>query len=177
MVQLIRHIHIMKTKLNLNDPINENEHVPDFLEELRKKENGFNVPKGYFSSLSPRIVDRINNQKTGHFFALPLRLFGKPVIVVPAMASIILTIILIFSIPATKNQATFIVDELTEMNMAYDISYAEEVMLAEAHIIDNELESTNSDIESVAIDKVNEPTVDEMTEYLKSQEIDTEILN
>lgn len=177
MEQLIRPIHIMKTKPNTNQPVNDKDAVPDFLQELRNKDSGFNVPSGYFSTLSPRIVDRINHQKNSSLFSIPLGVLRKRLMVAPAMATVILTLILIFSIPTTKNKPAFIVDELAEMNMAYDVSYAEEAMLAETHIIDYELESTNADIESVAINKENEPTVEEITEYLIGQEIDPEILN
>ena len=167
----------MKIKPINNQPVNETDHVPDFIQELRNNGKGFNVPEGYFSSLSPRIVDRINNQKNSSFSTLFKPVFRKRLILVPAMASIIIALILIFSPPSTKNQPVVLVDELTEMNMAYDISYAEEALLAEAHIIDNELESTNADIVDVAFNKENEPTDDEITEYLKGQEIDPEILN
>ena len=62
--------------------------------------------------------------------------------------------------------------------MAYDASYAAEVYLSESSIIDNELE--NKDINLIAATTVSaksEPTLDDITEYLKDQDIDTDILN
>jgi hypothetical protein len=70
-----------------------------------------------------------------------------------------------------------VTDEWTQINMAYDASYAEEALLAESSTIDKELETGNMNKISYASITQNEPTVDEITNYLKDQEIDTDILN
>jgi hypothetical protein len=71
-----------------------------------------------------------------------------------------------------------VVDEWTQINMAYDASYAEEAILAESNTIDKALENKDvSYIASASYNGENEPTIDEITEYLKEQEIDTDILN
>ena len=178
MGNLFRHIHIMKAKSKIAESTIENDSLPPFLQNLKGKNEGLNVPLGYFNSLSPLIVDRINKQKSRSFFTILMPVFRNPLVLVPTMATVILAIVLVFSIQTKNNQTVIVNDEITELNMAYDASYAEEALLAEAHIIDNELESANIGyLESVVLTKENEPSDEEITEYLIGQEIDPEILN
>jgi hypothetical protein len=168
----------MKTKAKYTQQLIDTDSLPAVLRELKAEKEGLNVPVGYFDSLNPRIVDRINQQKNSSIFSFAMPIFKKPVIWVPALASIVLAVMLIINFSSTQNQPNQLVDELTDMNIAYDVSYAEEALLAEAQSIDNELERAEMDYpESVMLSDGNEPTADEITEYLKMQDIDPEILN
>ena len=167
----------MKMKRNISDQINETEQFSPVLEKMRHGTQGFKVPDGYFDSLSPRIVESIKKQENSSFLKALVPTFGKPVVWAPVMATVIVAVLLIFVVPGKKDSTIPVADEWTELNMAYDESYAEEVLLAESTAIDKELENTVlSDIETISL-ALNEPTIDEITQYLEEQETDTDILN
>jgi hypothetical protein len=165
----------MKTGLNQPPATSVKDSLPDFFSKIKEKNEGLNVPDGYFDTLGPRIVDRINQQKNKVLVTIPI--YRKPLVLIPLAVTVLLAVVLIINMPSPKIQPVSVVDELTEMNLVYDASYAEEALLAEAHNIDNELESINEEIGSVALSLESEPTDDEITEYLKEQEIDNEYLN
>jgi hypothetical protein len=165
----------MKLKHNIS---NDTEALSSVLQELKKEANGFRVPDGYFDSLSPRIVDRINTQHHASFSNVLVSSFRKPRVWAPVMATLLVAVLLIFVVPAKKASTVPATDEWTELNMAYDASYAEEAILAESHTIDKELE--NKDInysEPVSLNGKNEPTAEEIAKYLKEHEFDADLLN
>ena len=85
---------------------------------------------------------------------------------------------MVFVLPEKKAVEIPEVDEWTEIRMAFDASYAEEVLLSESHTVDREIENIDlSYIQSATYTGKNEPTRDEISEYLKDQEIEPDILN
>ena len=168
----------MKLKQNISNQANHTEDLPPVLERLRQESSGFKVPDGYFETLSPRIVDEINKRENRSLLTSILLLFRKPMVWSPVAAIAIVAVMLIFVIPTTKEPAILVVDEWTELNMAFDASYAEEVMLAESIAVDNELLKTDlTYIETESFSTLNEPTDEEITKFLEEQETDTDILN
>jgi hypothetical protein len=166
----------MKTKENIIHQTAKSEKLTPVLEELRKADCGFKVPDGYFDSLSPRIVDRINRKHRDSFTDILFSYFHKPVIWAPSLAIIVIAVLFVFLVPTKKNIVIPATDEWTELNMAYDASYAEEAILKESAIIDIELaSSTISKNESLSIVQ-KEPTDDEIREYLKDHETENDIL-
>ena len=94
------------------------------------------------------------------------------------MVTVTVAVLLIFIVPGEKNLTIPVADEWTEINMAYDASYAEEALLSESNTIENYIENKDiSYIASASLTTANEPSVDEITEYLKEHEIETDILN
>jgi hypothetical protein len=165
----------MKLKHNIS---NDDEQLPKVLQELRKEAYGFRAPDGYFDSLSPRIVDRIKKQEHSSFSEVLVYSFRRPRVWAPVMATMLVALLLIFVVPAKKASTVPATDEWTELNMAYDASYAEEAILAESHTIDKELE--NKDInysEPVSLNGKNGPTAEEIAKYLKEHEFDADLLN
>jgi len=168
----------MNLKQNISNQSIETEHLSPLLENLRQEDKGFKVPDGYFDSLSPRIVDSIQKKENRSFIKTLFPALKKPLVWVPAFASVIVVLLLVLAVPSKKASIPQVTDEWTEMNMAYDESYAEEIYLAESNIIDEELENKDANYIASASFPVNgEPTINEITEYLKEQEIDTDILN
>jgi hypothetical protein len=165
----------MKLKHNIT---NDNEQLPIVLQELRKEANGFRVPDGYFDSLSPRIVDGIKMQEHASFSHILVSSFRRPRVWTPVMATLLVAVLLIFVLPAKKDSTIPTADEWTELNMAFDPSYAEEAFLAEGHTIDKELESKDINYaEPVSLSGQNGPTAEEIAKYLKEHEYDAILLN
>jgi len=168
----------MKVKQNISNQSNDTEQLSPVFEKLKRETKGLKVPDGYFDSLSPRIVDSIKKQENRSLIKTFFLSIRKPLVLAPAMASVVVVLFLVFAVPSKKASTIQVSDEWTELNMAYDESYAAEVYLSESSIIDNELE--NKDVNYIAATSVsakNEPTLEEITEYLKDHDIDTEILN
>lgn len=168
----------MKLRQNISNHTNNSEKLSPVLEKLKHEVSGFKVPVGYFDSLSPRIIDGIRKQENRSLFRSIIPQFLKLSVWRSAMAVMIFAVMIISYILVKKDPGVIpAIDEWTEINMAYDASYAEEVLLSESLSIDKELETTDmSKIGYTAITQ-NEPTIDEITDYIKEQEIDTDILN
>jgi len=168
----------MKMKRNIQDQTNGTEQFSPILEKLRKADQGFKVPHGYFDSLSPRIADAIKKQENRSILRALIPSFTKPVVWAPAMAAVIVAVLLFFVVPGKKATTLPVSDEWTQIKMAYDPSYAEEALLAESNTIDKYIETKDiSFIASASLTVANEPSVDEITEYLKEHEIETDNLN
>ncbi|MDO9257140.1 MAG: hypothetical protein Q7U54_16595 [Bacteroidales bacterium] len=167
----------MKRKQNIVKQTDESEQLSPVLTKLRNETQGFKVPDGYFDSLSPRIVDEIKKRENRLIVKILVPSFRKPLVWVPTLATAIVAILLIFVIPAKKISTIPVADEWTEINMAYDASYAEEALLAESYTYDKEIESSVITNNASASLIQNEPTDDEITKYLKDHEIDTDIIN
>ena len=167
----------MNTKHNIQDQNSNTETQLPVLEKLKQEVTGFCVPEGYFDNLSPRIVDSIQKQENrslGNSFFFSFR---KPVVWAPLTATALVAAILIFVVPVKNTSTLEVADEWTELNMAYDASYAEEVLLAESNTLDSELAETDiNTVESLVVSAENEPSIEEITEFLDEQEIDTDIL-
>ena len=167
----------MNLKQNISNQTNETEQLSPVLEKLRQDVQGFKVPDGYFDALSPRIADSVNKQDRS-FVKTLLPTLRKPLVWAPAMASVVVVLLLVFAVPSKKASTIQVIDEWAELNMAYDESYAAEVYLSESSIIDNELEKKDANyIAAASVSAKSDPTLDEITEYLKDQDIDTDILN
>lgn len=168
----------MKLTRNISYQTNGNEQLSPVLEKLRQEDPGFKVPDGYFDSLSPRIIDSIKKQGNRSLLRALISQIRKPLVWRTVLSVMIFATITISVLQVKKESTVTATDEWSEINMAYDASYAEEVFLAESNIIDIELGNKNVSYIAVAsVSGVSEPTVDEITEYLKDQEIDTDILN
>jgi len=172
------HTHIMKMNQNIFNKTDDTEILTPLFKSMKQEAQGIKVPEGYFDTLSSRIVDRINNRENRSYFKLTSSLFRKPLVWAPVFATVMVVVVLIFVIPAKKVTTIQAFDEQTEINMAYDASYAEEVLLTESKSIDKEIEKTHINyIESAYVYGVKEPTDEEITKYLQEQEIDADILN
>jgi len=168
----------MKLQKNISNQTNDPDQLPKVLEELRKEESGFKVPDGYFDSLSARIVDRINNQQRTTLTNVLISFFRKPLVWAPSVATFVVAVLLIFVVPTKKDTAIPATDEWTEINMAYDPSYAHEALLFETHNIENGLETNAIDFsKSADMTGKNEPTKEEIAKFLKEHEFDAELLN
>jgi hypothetical protein len=168
----------MKLKQNISSQSSDNEQLPPVLEKLRQDVSGFRIPDGYFDSLSLRIADGIKKQENRSPLKAFVPTFRKPLVWAPIMATVLVAILLIFVIPVKKTSTNQVVDEWTEINMAYDPSYASEALLAESNNIDKAIEGKDINYsEVVAVTGQNEPTNEEIAKYLKEHEIDTDLLN
>lgn len=157
----------------------DHDNLPPLLENLRKEKQAQQVPEGYFDSLSPRIVDRIGIQNRRNPLIKMLTTFRKKLVWAPVLATAVIAVLLIFVIPGEKQMPVAPLDELSQIMMAYDESYAEESLLAESEMIDNEIDKSDNffSVSENSIDSSETgPTDDEITEYLKNQDIETEIL-
>jgi len=168
----------MNLKQNISNQATNSEQLSPALEKLRHEVSAFKVPDGYFDSLNPRIIDGIIKQENKSLARAIIPQFRKLSVWRSALAVMIFAAMVVSYILVKKDSAVLpVTDEWTQINMAYDASYAEEALLAESSTIDKELETGNMNKISYASITQNEPTVDEITNYLKDQEIDTDILN
>lgn len=168
----------MKVKQNISKQNNFSEKLSPFLEKMKHETPGYKVPDGYFDSLDSRIVDRIHKQEKMFFHKTLVPAFRKPLIWAPVVASVVVILFLVLRVPTEKTSTIQVNDEWTELNRAYDESYAEEIFLAESNIIDEEMQSNDVNyIATTSVSTKNEPTLEEITEYLKDQDLDTDILN
>jgi hypothetical protein len=166
----------MKIQEKKTDQTINTEQLSPVLEKLKQDVQVLKVPDGYFDSLSPRIVDRIQKQENRSFSKRIVLSFRKPLIWAPAFATVVVTVLLIFVIPAKKVPTIQVVDEWTEINMAYDASYAEEAVFSESITIDKELANSVLPKNESLTFSHKEPTTDEIKAYLKEHETETDIL-
>ena len=169
----------MKMKQHISEQTNDIEQLSPVLIKLKQADQGFKVPDNYFDSLSPRIIDGIKKKENKSFSSAIIPQLRKPsvwrsVIAVMIFATMIISFMLVKKEPAVLTAT----DEWTEMNIAYDESYAEEVYLAESNILDEEMKNLDANyLASASVTANGEPTINEITEYLKEQEMYTDILN
>ncbi len=167
----------MKIKHTISKQGQETDQLSPQLEMLRHEESGYKVPDGYFDALSPRIIDRINQKENGALSKSGIFVFQKPVVWAPIMAVAVAAVLLIFFVPSKTNQIIPVYDELADISMAYDASYAEEVLLAESYSRDKEIEvAVNTIPATTPINGNSELSEDLIEEYLKDQDIEIEIL-
>ena len=167
----------MKMKKNISPASSETDKLPPVLVSIRQKESGIKVPEGYFDTLGSRIIDRINEQNQNVYSWSAITILRKPLVWAPLSATAIVALILLFVSPADKNVEAPASDLWTEINMAYDGSYAEEVLLAESSSIDNEIEQmTNVSPEFISLYAADEPSVTEIQDFLEEQDPDIETI-
>jgi len=167
----------MKVKQTIPEQTNAEGNLPQLPGLIRNSNEGLKVPDGYFDSLSPRIVDRINDHTKESLLKVKLPAYRKPVIWAPILAATLVAVLLIFVIPSKKEMPAQVSDEWTEISMAYDASYAEEALLAEGQLTDPELANTvYNTIGDAVFTSSNEPTEEEIARYLKEHEIESDIL-
>ncbi len=168
----------MKSKQNKPDLTNEDGFLPEIPEEMRKETGGFKAPAGYFDSLSPRIIDRINSKEQSSISNVLISVFKKPLVWVPVMATLLVIVSLVFLIPSQKETPVIVVNEISDISMAYDPSYAQEAILLESHTLETRLENSNIDYTQTSIlNGQNGPSAEEIIKYLKDNDVDTELLN
>jgi len=164
----------MKMQRNIEAQTQESEKLPKLLESIKQEENSLKVPDRYFEMLNLRITDKLNaNAKRS---VVNVSTFRKPVFWAPVFATALVAMLLIFTIPSKKTSTIPVADEWAELNMAYDPSYAEEVMLAESYSIDREIEKSDVNLITASINSEKSPSDDEIAEYLKEQEIDIDLI-
>jgi len=167
----------MKPKNNISEQTTNNDIFSPWLESAKAETNGLKVPDGYFDSLGSRITDRIIQEENKAFAKSQIPVFRKPAMWAPMLATGIVTVLLVFVIPVKKTTTIQPSDEWAGINMAYDASYAEEVLFAESNSMDYELENAAISVsESNTTKGINEITDDDITEYLKEQELDLEMI-
>lgn len=164
--------------MNLKDKIpsdfTSDENFSPFLGSLKETGNNLKVPDSYFDSLNTRITARIKKQENRAI--IPISLIRKPVIWAPLLACSVVILLLVFAVPVKQASTVPLTDEWTEINMAFDESYAEEVLLAESFTMDNEIENADGNTISASFSGSNEATDEEITEYLKDQGFDIETI-
>ncbi len=167
----------MKPENNISEQTNENDFISPLLESAKTEANGYKVPDGYFDSLGSRITDRIVKEANKALKKSQIPVFRKPALWAPLLATVVITVLIVFVIPVKKTATIPATDEWTEINMAYDASYAEEVLFTESNSMDYELENTFLSLsESNTSKGINEITDDEIIEYLKDQELDLDMI-
>jgi hypothetical protein len=167
----------MKLRQNILNQSTEKETLPPVLEKLRTEVQVLKVPSRYFDSMSARIADRLQTEEKKSFFASLILYVRKPFVWAPTLATAVVGILLIFIIPSKNISTIQPYDEWTETGIAYDATYAEEVILDESNYIDNEIEKGNPTlVEATSFIGENQPTVEEISAYLKDHESDTELI-
>lgn len=167
----------MKTKHTNSKQDQETDQLSPQLELLKHEDSAYKVPDNYFDTLSPRIIDRINQKENGALSKSGIFVFRKPVVWAPIMAIAVAAVLLIFIVPSKTNQIIPVYDELADIKMAYDASYAEEVLLAESYSRDKEIEAAVNTIPATTtINDNTDLSEDLIEEYLKDQDIEIEIL-
>lgn len=176
---LTSHKAIMKPKQNTNSQhIDQKETESVAFNALLKNSVGFKVPDNYFDTLPHIIVDRINQQNAEKTERKRLGWIKAPVVWIPALSLACIACIFTLALHFNRAPQPQKIDELTELNLNYDCSYAEEAVLAESLTIDKELDKDGSQyLLSEAITKDSDPSVQEMTDYLKELDIDPELLS
>lgn len=167
----------MKLRQNISNQSYEKEILPPVLKKLRTEVQDLKVPSGYFDSLSPRISDCLQTEEKKSFFTSLILYVRKPFVWAPTLATAVVGILLIFIIPLKNSSTIQPYDEWTETGIAYDATYAEEVLLDESNFIDNEIEKGNPNlVDATSFTGENQPTAEEITDYLKDHDTDTELL-
>lgn len=167
----------MKPKNNISEQTSENDFLSPLPESAKTEANGYKVPDGYFDSLGSRITDRIILEENKAFKKSQIPVFRKPALWAPLLATSIVAVLLVFVIPAKKTATIPATDEWNEINMAYDASYVQEVLFTESNSMDFELENAVISLsESNTSKGINEITDDEITDYLKDQELDLDMI-
>lgn len=167
----------MKLKRDISGEPVLDEPISKVLSDLHNTPTGFKVPEGYFDSLNSRIVDTITNREKISSTKYFLQSFHKPLIWAPALAVLLIGIVIIFTIPLKSKAPVPVADEWTEINMAYDASYAAEAILSESHLLDNavEIEDVNYKDHSFLSGK-NTPSKEEITKFIQDHDLETELL-
>lgn len=167
----------MKTKHNLPEHTDEGDNLPPMLQSAKQEKNAIHVPDGYFDSLVPCIIDKIKLTEKKGTAKSQIPVFRKPVVWLPVLATTVIGALFLFVIPAKNELRTPATTEWDEINLAYDASYAEEVLVAESYSIDLELETTEINFNASTLsDGIYELNDEEVTTYLKEQEIDIDMI-
>jgi hypothetical protein len=93
------------------------------------------------------------------------------------MATVVVAALLLFFVPERKNTTIPATDEWTQLNMAYDPSYATEAVFAESHEIDAAIDGKELNFAEVSLSGQNEPTAEEISAFIKEHEMESELLN
>jgi hypothetical protein len=134
------------------------------------------VPDGYFNSLVPRIADKLPGEHRS-FYTIFFSAIRKTSVWSPVLATALVVLTFFFIIPAKNGSDSAGYDTLAELNIGYDASFAEEVLLAESNLIEAEIENSGSTVtERVQFAGIDNLTDEEISDYLKEQEIETELL-
>jgi len=167
----------MNLRNNIPGPTDDTENIPVFLEALKKEAPGFKVPAGYFETLGVRISDQVNQVPRRSFLGVAIPRVWKPVVWVPVLSTVVVAVLLLFVVPERKTTVIPVADEWTQLNMAYDPSYATEAVFAESHEIDAAIEGKELNFSEVSLSGQNEPTAEEISAFIKEHEMESELLN
>ena len=155
----------------------ETDKLSPLLETLRHADNELGVPENYFESLSPGIIDMINEKEVSKS-QWGITVFFKPAVWIPIIAVATAALLLMLVIPSKNDTTIPAYNELADISMAYDASYAEEVLFAESYKNDQKIEiAVNSiPVTTAAISQTNDLSDDEIEEYLKDQDLELDII-
>ncbi len=167
----------MNLRNNIPGQADDTEKIPVFLEALKKEAQGFKVPAGYFDTLGNKISDRINTSTRHSFTGSMIPGFRKPIVWAPLLSTIVVAVLLLFGIPEREATTIPVIDEWTQLNMAYDPSYATEAVFADSHEIDAAIEGKELNYSEISLNNQNEPTAEEISAYIKEHEMESELLN
>jgi len=170
----------MNLRNNIPGQPDDTENIPVFLEALKKEAPGFKVPDGYFDTLGNRIADRVNKNKGHSLMGVIIPGIRKPVVWGPVIVTAAVAVLLLFVVPERRTPTIPVADEWTQLNMAYDPSYATEAVLAESHEIDADIEGNEGkelNFSEVSPNGQNEPTAEEISAFIAAHEMESELLN
>lgn len=167
----------MNLRNNIPGLADDTEITPVIPEAINKETSGFKVPAGYFDKLGNRISERINKNTRQSVTESILPGLQKSWVWRPVLATVVVAVLLLFVVPERKTSTIPAADEWTQLNMAYDPSYATEAVFAESHEIDAAIEGKELNFTEVSLNGQNEPTAEEISAFIKEHEMDSELLN
>lgn len=165
---------------NLNNTT-ETRNEDSFLNLLKAQQDepaGIKVPANYFEKLNTEISNRIASKEKELTTKTLKTSVLRPLFLVPALSVVVLTVILTVFLSRNSPVSETALSETEEILLAYDVSYAEEVYVAELGTIDEQLDEPESSITKSGDFTVSDDlTAEEITEFLQDQDIDDELLN
>lgn len=164
---------------NLNNTT-ETRNEDSFLNLLKAQQDepaGIKVPANYFEKLNTEISNRIASKEKELTTKTLKTSVLRPLFLVPALSVVVLTVILTVFLSRNSPVSETALSETEEILLAYDVSYAEEVYVAELGTIDEQLDEPESNTKSGDFTVSDDLTAEEITEFLQDQDIDDELLN
>jgi len=147
-----------------------------------EESKAFKVPEGYFDTLPSRIQDEISAQaqKKLHFPRL-WGLFTTRRAWIPLLAVTTMLVAIFLFIPGRKNSQNTLAEihDTLNLKVAYDASYAGDANFEEYVKVNDLLEKPGvKNPDSVSLFKTSYTGIsdDDIIDYLKDQELDSEVL-
>ncbi|NVO20350.1 MAG: hypothetical protein HXX13_11650 [Bacteroidetes bacterium] len=165
------------------NPVNlsDTDDIGNILPAIKGLEH-FKVPETYFDQLPGRIHDRIGKESMPGILSLLKKMpYLKPRIVFPLAAAIIIIGGILIFLPRTKDSnRDLVMKQDSSVNMEeYDESYATEAQFEEfsyAYQTLQDSDLTNEVISGFISQNENSVSEQDIAEYLKDQDIDSDVL-